>query len=106
MKFACAAALVAVLLAGCGSSPPDSEQCDAILKKQADLDVSGKSPEDAERIRKSYVDSYAKNHADCIGGRTYNRDDYKCLMAANSKEERDSCSGAMVKRMMGKLSQH
>ena len=84
------APILILLLAGC-SRPLTESECGAMGQKEIDYAMEGHSGADADTLRKDIEAIRKGRAARCLAGKTYDRRDYMCMMAAHSHSETSQC---------------
>ncbi|HMB56745.1 MAG TPA: hypothetical protein VKM35_06010 [Arenimonas sp.] len=82
---------VALTLAGCSSKPLTAVECNTLTGIEIGVATEGMTSESAESFKEFAEHAAETGTAKCVAGQTYNRDDYECLTAANSKPEKMQC---------------
>lgn len=88
----------ALLLSACDSKPLTEMECKTLTDMEIDFatEVAG---EDAESMRKFLTNAAEAGTARCMAGKTYSRDDYKCMLRATSRSEKNECLSAVSARL-------
>lgn len=87
-----------LLLCACDSKPLTQMECDTLTHMEIDFATEG-AGKDAESMRKSLTDGAEAGTAKCVAGKTYSRSDYKCMLRAKSRTEKNECLSAVAARL-------
>lgn len=85
-------------LSACDSKPLTEMECKTLTNMEIDFATEG-AGEDAESMRKFFAKSAEAGTAKCIAGKTYSRSDYKCMIRAASRSEKNECLSAVTARI-------
>jgi hypothetical protein len=88
----------ALLLSACDSKPLTEMECQTLTNMELDFATEG-AGEDAESMRDFLANAAEAGTAKCVDGKTYTRSDYKCLLRATSRSEKNECFSEVTARI-------
>lgn len=86
------------LLTACDSKPLTETECQTLTNMELDFATEG-AGEDAESMRDFLARGAEAGTAKCVAGKTYDRSDYKCLLRASNRSEKNECFSEATARI-------
>ena len=99
MKQVILAALMVVSVAGCSSKPLTEAECRTAANKEIEFATSKAPPGDAEDLRAFLTKRADEKNPQCMAGKTYSRNDYRCMERAKDPGSIGKCIAKVSRRL-------